>query len=153
MVKSILFLDIDGVLNSIAYAIREQPRGLWGIDRQAIPLLQQIIDRSGCVVVLMSTWRNLYPLSEMARRLHEHGMREEVPLIGATPNFGMGDGRGLRGYEVEHWLSHLTQIPPYVCLDDDSDFLPEQPLVQTDIQVGLTPADVWRCVHILNGDK
>jgi hypothetical protein len=38
-----------------------------------------------------------------------------------------------------------------VCLDDDADFLPDQPLVQTRPELGLTDDDVIRALTLLTG--
>ena len=52
----IVFLDIDGVLNSQAY---DRVRGLYDgvIDESRLPLLKRILQQSDAKVVLTSSWR------------------------------------------------------------------------------------------------
>ena len=53
----IIFLDIDGVLNTLRTRQRSN-RGMIGIDPKRVALLREMIDATGAVIVLTSTWRN-----------------------------------------------------------------------------------------------
>ena len=53
----ILFLDIDGVLNSRAYDRKRNWSELTNIDETRLPLVKKIIDKTGAKIVLISTWR------------------------------------------------------------------------------------------------
>ena len=53
----VIFLDIDGVLNSGAYDRRRNWNELTDIDESRLPLVKQIVDQTGAVIVLSSTWR------------------------------------------------------------------------------------------------
>ena len=60
-----LFLDFDGVLNTGNYQKRMKKEGIDAYDEygpifdpQTVEYLRQIIDRTGCKVVISSTWRN-----------------------------------------------------------------------------------------------
>jgi Swiss Army Knife RNA repair-like protein len=164
----ILFLDIDGVLNSIEYAIRTKIKGIWGLDTHCVKRLQRIVDETGCDIVIMSTWRRIHTLEEISDMLVAAGMRNPVPIIGKTPvNLHVGrlqtDCKLIRGHEVDNWLnapeneyrvfyglSHIQKIK-YCCVDDDTDFLSFQPLVKTSIEVGLTNDDADNCIAKLTG--
>lgn len=150
----ILFLDIDGVLNSVQYAIRNNIRGIWGLDPVCVALLQQIVIATNCHIVISSTWRRNYTLVAMRKVLSDTGMIKDPPIIGYTP---VSKYRRLRGDEIEEWID--GSIPPtklkslrYVCLDDDDDFLPDQPLVRTNIETGLTEFDARKCIALLLHD-
>ena len=52
----IIFLDIDGVLNSIAYEREKAPEQSF-IDESRLPLVAQIVRKTGAAIVLSSTWR------------------------------------------------------------------------------------------------
>ena len=52
----VVFLDIDGVLNSVAFD-RERTNGQGNIDKTRLPLLKQILDETGALIVLSSSWR------------------------------------------------------------------------------------------------
>lgn len=56
----VVFLDIDGVLNSDAYfeTVRGQ-HGFVEIDKTTLPILKQIVEENNAVLVLSSTWRCL----------------------------------------------------------------------------------------------
>lgn len=166
--KPILFLDIDGVLNSIAYAIRTKIKGIWGLDAPCVKKLQRIVDETNCDIVIMSTWRRIHTLEEISDMLVAAGMRSPVPIIGKTPvNSHVGrlqtDCKLVRGHEVDAWLNNKdneyrvfydtahTRHVRYCCLDDDIDFLSFQPLVRTNIEVGLTNDDVDNCIARLVG--
>jgi hypothetical protein len=131
----VLFLDIDGVCNSLAYAQRNG-MNLWNkVDPEACELVRQIIEATGCQVVLSSTWR-LYPDSLKV-------VREQVcEFIDVTPNFQTAENHRSatpRGNEIQDWLDRHPGVERYAILDDDSDMLPGQHLFQTTFAAGLTP--------------
>lgn len=154
--RTIVFLDIDGVLNSTQWAGRRPARGLvppstadeafageW-IDPAAVSRLREIVDRTNASIVLMSSWRNRMDVMEFRRLLSLHGWGA-APVIGATPTI-----RGAsRGDEVNAWLQDVGGPVHHICIDDDSDFLPHQTLIQTNPDVGITDDDVTRCVKAL----
>jgi hypothetical protein len=146
--KPLLFLDFDGVLNSTSWAIRTKQRGIWGIDPDTIPHLQRIVDETGCNIVVSSTWRIGRSRIELIEVLHSAGMRIPCPVIDKTPVHGYGR---YRGNEVADWLESNGYAGKFVCLDDDGDYLPGQPLVQTSCEFGLTAEHADRCILILSG--
>lgn len=158
-----LFLDIDGVLNSMRYWDEKKARGEpgpLGIDPTATAHLQRIVDETGCQIVLSSTWRLGPPgtLSNVRGQLIAAGMRHPCPLISRTPDLSQPHKPGSdlwmavkRGDEVKHWLDECRYTGPYVILDDDSDFHEGQPLVRTTFKEGLTAAHADRAIAILKG--
>lgn len=152
--KPILFLDIDGVLNSTSWAIRTEQRGVWGIDPDTIPHLQRIVDETGCEIVISSTWRITHRLPDIRGALIKAGMRHPVPIVDKTPVLHSREPSGIyvakiRGDEVQAWIDAIGFEESYVCLDDDADFHPGQPLVRTSNYEGLTAADADKCIAIL----
>ena len=69
----VIFLDIDGVLNSDTdfFELRKfghpvnEIKGSKVINRGCLALLQQIIEDTDAKIVLSSTWRHHYTLEEM----------------------------------------------------------------------------------------
>lgn len=105
----ILFLDIDGVVNS---ADSTNFKGsLWPLDPYKAFLVGKIQDVTGCEVVLSSSWRH-HPegIAEVEKRI--------VPILDITPN----DEHGFRGAEVQAWLDKNPEVTKYAILDDDMDF-------------------------------
>ena len=144
----VLFLDIDGVCNSAAWA--KQGNSLWhGTDPQAVKLVQRIIAATKCVVVLSSTWR-LYPEAKAVVR------RDVCNFIDCTKDLQAGAKRGYvpRGEEIQEWLSRHPNVTQYAILDDDSDFLPNQWLFKTTFEKGITE-DIAQAVidHLNAGDR
>jgi hypothetical protein len=145
--SGMLFLDIDGVLNSTSYwHQREQqlPLGKAGaLDPESIGRLNRIVTETGCAVVLSSSWRGRGGPPVVQTMLRERGF--VGTLIDATP-FKLGCPRCA---EIDEWLcSRFGLLVPdwlrYVVLDDDSDaFDAEGPFavagrfVQTNYLVGL----------------
>ena len=173
----VLFLDIDGVLNSDnwfgyrLYCIKNNmfnevmnfvntnderiKHKLSMIDDRAIANLNRIIEETGCKVVLSSSWRSCVEaenaLTEYLLKLK--GFKYE--LYDVTPRLWFNDFSIRRGEEIKLWMdkeSEKNEIESFVILDDDSDMLPEQMnnFIQIDGQVGLIDKDVFTAIEILN---
>lgn len=152
--RPILFLDIDGVLNSRDYIRRGGSMNSKsdGIDPQAVTRLQRIVDESNCSIILSSTWRLIHSLADMRGRLIAKGMRSPCPLRGKTPDLSSRGGtieRYQRGLEVNAWISTMGFKAAYACIDDDGDFMPGQNLVQTNFETGLLEEHADRCIRLL----
>ena len=146
----ILFLDVDGVLNSRDYVYRMRAKDkkyrLWlDTDPEAVKLLQGIIEATKCKVVLSSTWR----LYEDSRK---HVKEKVCHYIDCTADLQRGAKRGIvaRGEEVKLWLDQHPDVTQYAILDDDSDFLPYQWLFKTTFNHGLTPEIAEAVISHLN---
>lgn len=132
----VLFLDIDGVLNSAktCCAFGGYPMSMEHIaafDQAAIRLLQRLCDSAGVQVVLSSSWRN-------DKDWATYGQALGLPIIDRTPS-----SMGPRGREIQTWLDAHPEVEQYAIVDDDSDMLPEQAprFVHTNGDEGLTFAD------------
>jgi hypothetical protein len=158
----VIFLDIDGVLNSEEYARRlhqENPNvGLWdehGLDPQACALLDRLVEATDAYIVLSSTWRILHPLGEMKLMLKKRGFKNWSRLIDRTPQLNT-----IRGKEIQAWLDRLgearrlsqeiEEIESFVILDDSDDMGDlKDNLVLTDPIHGLTEDDVKKAIVTL----
>lgn len=146
----VLFLDIDGVLNSRRYFLKLVSLLVLPddkLDPDAIKLLNQITDVTGAFIVVSSTWRygyinNIAGLREM---LAKHGVTGKV--LGITPV----DNRQ-RGAQIQDWMDNCgRQIDSFVILDDDNDMgRLDKFLVKTTFQDGLQDVHVQAAVDILN---
>ena len=173
----VLFLDIDGVLNSenwFAYRIycvknnmvnilmnfvdtddRNIKHKLTTLDDRAIANLNRIIEETECKVVLSSSWRSSIESENIFTQnlLKLKGFKYE--FYDVTPRLWFSDFSIRRGEEIKFWLdkeSEKHEIESFVILDDDSDMLPEQMnnFIHVDGQVGLTDRDVLTAIEILN---
>jgi hypothetical protein len=154
----ILFLDIDGVLNSRVY-LQDKPlragekpsiRDEDGIDPAAVARLQRIVNATGAVICVSSSWRKQYPLPMLCRMLRRRGLTEQR-LIGVTPDLKHISPGSVRGDEIELWLSLFGHARPrFAILDDYADMGSLLPfLVQTDATRGMTDADVTEAIRLL----
>jgi hypothetical protein len=143
--KPVIFLDIDGVLNSTQFFHQEAiyPRSdkRSQLDRKAISFLNEIADWR---FVLSSTWRKFYKREQMNNLLQEMGFKGYISDY--TPIL---DGKGLvRGNEILVWMreNNLSSSKNYVIFDDDSDLLYWQRnnFIHVDNYFGLGPNHVWR---------
>jgi hypothetical protein len=134
-VTRILFLDVDGVVNSTktcvafgGYPHDIRPQDLPMFDTAAIALLQRLCDSAGIQVVLSSAWRLSHDFKAV-------GEAFGLPIIDRTPALP-----GPRGEEIAFWLHQHPEVTQYAILDDDPDMLEEQKgrFVRTNGREGLT---------------
>jgi hypothetical protein len=140
--KKIVFLDIDGVLNTPKDAVERFDKWKKGEGKSrdefgqlfcpiAVLHLEYLCYITGADVVVSSTWRK----AGLARIKEMFAFRNiYINVIDVTPQF-----RDLpRGEEIADWLRN-NEVNKYVIFDDDTDMLPEQMpyFVCTDFEDGL----------------
>lgn len=152
----VIFLDIDGVLNSAQSFIAAHAAGMSrfttnyaGWDKDSVARLGAIILQTGAKVVVSSTWR-LFLMDSL-----KSGIDTLLPdigssvIVGKTPHNGFADKT--RGSEIAEWLAN-NPVDQYVIIDDDSDLLPSQidNFVQTSWKTGLQDEHMHKAIAILN---
>lgn len=130
MQNRLLFLDIDGVLNSVNYYMTrvrgEVPTSVFeyhstDLDPTAVDLLKNFVLEYNIDIVLSSTWRKLFAISEIKDLFTLAGW-EGIPIIDFTPVL-----HTIRGEEIQKWYNMFeSEYDEYVIIDDDADFLPSQ---------------------------
>lgn len=150
----VIFLDVDGVLNSLPFvrSVKGRESLLSHLDPRAVRVFADLVHATGAEVVLSSSWRIIVSLQQMAAWLRERGFTGR--LIGATPHdvpAPAGRFSCPRGLEIQQWLDvHGTAVTSFVILDDESDMAHlEHRLVKTDMNVGLTAEDSARAIEVL----
>lgn len=140
----ILFLDIDGVVNSAQFVKSEFEKngkgGTVGIDPRLADIIKMIIFTTGCEVVLSSSWRLWDDTRQQVKR-------EVVEYIDVTPDH---KGTTDRGCEVIAWLKDHPEVTRHAILDDNSDFHKDQPLFKTSWETGITMDVAQQVVDHLN---
>jgi hypothetical protein len=143
----VLFLDIDGVLNSRDWYLRRdrdaEDRPLNELDPDAVRRLERLLQETSAKVVVSSTWRILHKLPTIWRLMRQKGLSLESArlFLDKTP---VSRSR-FRGEEIQEWLrAHEGEIEGYAIVDDDSDMLEAQKphFVKTSHDFGLQDADV-----------
>lgn len=115
---SIVFLDVDGVLNSYQTMVLGQQ-----YDAHSIMLLKKLCTECDAKIVITSAKRKAFPVKHFIDILEQHGFTE-APVIGMTDV----NRCGTRGDEVNDWIGGNTEVR-YVIIDDSRDFHQDQPLV------------------------
>lgn len=163
---NIIFLDIDGVLNSHETCTKEHARTgkngfggffkptekcthdnvLWG--QELVDNLKYIVEKTQAVIVISSTWRKHFTIEKFNEMFALYNFTPTI--IGRTKNLNRA-----RGFEIQEWLNTNTIDSNYVILDDDNDMLDIQKnnFINTDFNVGLTKQDAEKAVKILNDGK
>ncbi|MFQ7036167.1 hypothetical protein ESZ91_02600 [Candidatus Borkfalkia ceftriaxoniphila] len=143
-----LFLDIDGVV-----CLHNEATGLnWGkgnddfFDADCCRRLKEIIDITGCKIVLSSSWR-LFPESIrlMFKQFKPYGITRE-DFLGKTPS--LQD----RGDEILAYIKKHPQIEKFVALDDEeynSYAFPYGRLLLTKEESGITEMIKNKCIQML----
>ena len=148
----VLFLDIDGVLNSqrTYLAFGGYPHGydaknLAMLDPVGLTLIRRIVKASGASVVLSSSWRIIHDWFELGNAL-------DLPIMGKTPH-GSPNGHE-RGHQIADWLADHIEVTHYAIVDDDSDMLEHQKpyFVHTSGFDGFTWANAEKLAKVLGID-
>jgi hypothetical protein len=107
----VIFLDVDGVLNS---TVTRQEEGWCTINRRMLNRVKEIVVTTGCKIVISSTWRLIPGCKEdLENNLAVVGIFDQV--IGETPNF---DHPKVRHDEIRDWLNRNTQVQRFAIIDD-----------------------------------
>jgi hypothetical protein len=146
--KRILFLDVDGVLNStrtdtathgIPHDLSEAARAHF--DWIAVGLIRELCKHEDTSIVLSSDWRYMHSTHAIANFF-------DLPVCDVTPKLD-----DCRGAEIQRWLNQHPGVEHYAIVDDQTGMLAVQKdhFVQTDQHEGLSYADFRALQRILNG--
>lgn len=119
----VLFLDIDGVLNSNFWNDNHQREISDGtlIDEQKIKLLAQLVKKTKIKIILQSGWRvwfddKLKPTRKEAQRLVEMLAEEGLTIDGVTPDLTTEEIRRTKKFsmvkadEILLWLKEHEDV-------------------------------------------
>jgi hypothetical protein len=151
---NIVFLDIDGVLNSVD--LRSALAESSSLDPRPVACLNRILRETGARLVLSSSWRYLIlggamTLSGFEYLLRTHGVAKDCLAGHTCPDEDTAE----RGAQIRRWLDEHGPVAAWAALDD-------MPLelgadswrhVQTDRRVGLSDADATSVIRILQGQQ
>lgn len=141
----VLFLDIDGVINTVGaelgfrecYGLEKEDKFISMknlrarraeiFDPACLYYLRQIIEETGCKIVVSSTWRNGETVESMKSWFDCPVIKEAI--ISKTPSYSslsnpeLKDRRGYvqRGEEIKWWIDNHPEVTAWAILDDDSD--------------------------------
>ena len=157
MINNIIFLDIDGVLNSDKYfsSIEDKEdtytdpvaKLLLDIDMTKVKLLLKVVRISHAKIVISSTWRRMKLYPSIKEALINIGL----PIVGETPFLA-----GQRGEEIRAYLAD-NQVDNFCIIDDEvfKDYQElEDNLIKTNFyQDGLTEEICHKIIKKLNKER
>lgn len=136
----VLFLDHDGVIClSGQWGGRFKKKGydsnpqipldirMDSFDSKAVKVLNEIIEKTGCEIVVSSDWKKWGDLNQMRKMYVTRGIK---PPIDLTPNMKDFDEMGfglykwknfyeaIRVKEIKEWLKNHTEVTHWVAVDD-----------------------------------
>jgi hypothetical protein len=143
--RKVIFLDIDGVMNSVSTRPQD-PRGLVDfLDPANVAVLNTIVQATGAVVVVSSSWRLSTSFVDLVASFAAAGCVAEI--VDITPDLDAYR----RDREVAAWLAAQPAPPArFVVLDDDYE-MPAFPdkLVRTRKLYGLCVGDLPAVLALL----
>ena len=164
----VLFLDIDGVLNSFDYfsakkfSRAEFQHAPSQVDAKAIARLNVVIEQTEAIVVLSSDWRKSPPnpgLLATETALRERGatfsLTFATPILKEPERLARLGESWVGNYtprwlEIQCWLDKHQKVSRFAIVDDESDMAHlNDRLVVTEPEVGLTEEDCGRLLALL----
>ena len=163
----IIFLDIDGVLNSNFWNDSHQREISDGtlIDTEKVKLLSMLVKRTNAKIILHSGWKywfdqDLKPLRLEAENLAMLLKREELLIGDITPDYSTEEIRKnkkfslIKASEILAWLEEHEDVDSWIVIDDldlHSREI-EKHQIKTDPSIGLTIDDVYKAEKMLLGE-
>ena len=153
----VIFLDIDGVLNTPS---SESRCGEYiGIDDEKVEKLKKIVEKTKAEIVLISTWKKYWRKEEKLKPLQDYSAtyldeklaKQGIKAIDKTKD--KADGRYLsRGESILEYVCR-NNVENYIILDDcqfdyDGCDLTDY-LIKTNQTEGLTDISVYKACEIL----
>lgn len=148
----IIFLDIDGVLNSEKYLRASGGFGV-SIDISRLELIKEIIAATDALIVLSTSWREHWDKNEnkcdtIGREINEIFACEGLIIFDKTPNLHCR-----RELEIEHWLRIHPETENFVVIDDmflDSEKIRNHFVKTDNYKNGIEKENVLFAINILN---
>lgn len=142
---SVIFLDIDGVMNNTQTIYNNGAAN--ALDPDAMRLLNKLVENTGANIVITSLWRLGHSLYWIQKMFESQGFHYPERIIGAT----MELPNQPRGEEIALWLKQVP-VNAFVILDDNGMGNREEinaKLILTEMTEGLQPQHVERAERML----
>ncbi len=163
--QKVIFLDIDGVLNSTICNKNNQceisDRSL--IDPDKVKLLSEIVSKTEASIVLHSGWRfwfnkDIQPLRKESQQLVELLKKSYIFISDITPDFSTKEIRKTKKFsrvkakEILAWLHEHPDVEEWIVIDDLCLHNDEIKIHQVKINqiTGLTQEDVDLAIDMLH---
>lgn len=169
----VIFLDVDGVLNSARswvagkgkleqYHIENPDDPHYRrvtkctIDPIACELINEVCKETDAKLVISSTHRKHFPKHDEVEYLNL--LKEYFGFLGINPDLVIGATPSLhtaRGAEIKYWLDNNPHVTHFAIVDDSSDMLESQMdnFVRVDPEIGFTFEDFKKVSALLGKEQ
>lgn len=154
MCKPIIFLDFDGVVETIYWDKDEKGVYCYNVhkhnhselnNKQAIGWLNELYIKIPYDIVVTSTWRMGMSVAKLQHLLIVSGFNPAIKVIGKTPVLFQD-----RGLEIQKWIDKNDYKGHFIIIDDDVDMCHLiSKLVQCDCQLGFTLYEYQKALQLL----
>ena len=161
----VIFLDIDGVLNSTFWNEENQKELSDGklVDETKVKLLAEIVKKTNAMIVLHSGWRFwfddlLNPIRDEAKYFVSILEHNGLKVYDKTPDLTTEEIRRTKKFslvkaqEILMWIGQHKDIETYIMIDDldlNNDVI-QKSLIRTDSTNGLSEENVLDAIECLN---
>jgi hydroxymethylpyrimidine pyrophosphatase-like HAD family hydrolase len=160
----VIFLDIDGVINSNFWLESHQQEISDGtlIDKEKIELVAKIVHKTGAVLVMHSGWRfwfdnDMKPIRKEAQNLIDLLLDSGLSIYSMTPDLTTEEIRKTKMFskvkasEIFLWLKQNPNIDKWIVLDDIDLHNDELGIrqIRTNPETGITEKDADKAIEML----
>lgn len=151
---NIIFLDVDGVLNSDEFRterymiLKRAVKAEEFFDPTCLKCLKKIVEETDAKIVVTSS-AMINDMDLLGKKLGEYG----ISVLDKTAHYG-----DRRGTQIREWLSEHNDVENYIILDDD--YFMDYPglddhIVKTSFYSGrgLNESHVQKAIKLLKGAK
>ena len=152
---NIIFLDIDGVLNSSMYCRENKVTGLWGAYDIFIERLSRIAKEANAEIVLSSSWRKIKDTPHYKTHITKKFKKYNLKIFDFTVDLSVNNEmRGNRGFEINNWIANNI-VDNYIIIDDEIEDIKNihdaSHIIKTEIEIGLTEEKVKEAIKKIKG--
>lgn len=149
----IIFLDIDGVLNSEKYLRLFGGYGV-GIDDSRLEFIKEIVDATGALIVLSTSWREHWDNDDVGcdnigKEINKIFSSKGLKIYDKTPSLNCR-----REVEIEQWLFEHPETENFVVIDDmflESEKIKGHFVKTNNYKIGIEKENAVLAIDILNG--
>jgi len=153
----ILFLDIDGVLNSSYGKHTKVPEhGCLGVETRLKTRFKKILKQTDVKIVLCSTWRlHDYLIEHLTSELEWEDRYSGKTDIWPWWGKEKCPYEDERQWEVEKWIDDHPEIEKWICLDDSVYPVnrPNGKKINVDTRFGLSEKQTKEIIQFFNGER
>jgi hypothetical protein len=115
----VIFLDIDGVMNTDTHLVRSDVHEGLEFCPIAVRILKEVIEETGAKIVISSTWRFGRTIEELQDLFRHYDETIADSIIGKTAQYAINE----RGYEIRCYIEGVYdtdhEVTDFVVIDDD----------------------------------